>query len=211
MSLYSDFPLRRMLQITIDLLALVVIVLAIIAGAAVRSAIDGLAGLGEQLESTGTDFEGALSDAGDKLGTVPLIGGGIRSPFDAAADAGGSLADAGMQQQSAVHTAALVAGLLVTLVPIVIVLWYWVKGRIGFAVGSARVRAILALPDGVDVLALRALVRASAADLREAAARPADAWRASERHEIECLAAVELRTWGVRLPASGARTPIARE
>ncbi len=160
MSLYSDFPARRTLQVVVDLLALVAVVLAIAAGSAVRSAIDGLAGLGEQMQSTGSDFDGALSEAGDQLGGVPLIGGGIRSPFDAAASAGAALADAGAQQQTAVHTAAAIAGLLVTLIPIVFLLWYWLRARVMFAIGSARARAILRLPDGVDVLALRALVTA---------------------------------------------------
>ncbi|WP_158437920.1 hypothetical protein [Naasia lichenicola] len=207
MSLYSDFPARRTLQVVIDLLAVIAIVLAIVAGAAVRSAIDGLAGLGEQMQSTGSDFDGALSDAGDQLGGVPLIGGGIRSPFDAAASAGASLADAGAQQQSAVHTAAAVAGLLVTLIPIGFLLWYWLRARIIFAIGSARARAILRLDDGLDVLALRALVAAPAADLRTASPRPANAWRMADSADIARLAAIELRTWGVRLPRDLARDP----
>lgn len=199
MSLYSDFPVRRALQIAADLLAVLVIVVAVAAGAAVRSAIDGLAGLGEQLETTGTGLDGALSDAGDRLGGVPLIGGGIRSPFDAAAQAGQSLAEAGIQQQIAVHTAATVAGLIVTLVPIGLLLVYWVRSRVAFAVGSARARALRDLPDGLDVLALRALVRGSADELRAASARPVEAWRAQRGPEIASLAAIELRTWGVRL------------
>ena len=200
MSLYSDFPVRRALQIITDLIAVLVIVLAIIVGNAVRSAIDGLAGLGEQMESTGTDFQGSLSDAGDRLGGVPLIGGGIRSPFDAAAEAGQSLAAAGVQQQSAVHTAATVAGLIVTLVPISFLLFYWLRSRMTFAIGSSRARALLELPDGLDLLALRALVRGSASELGTAASRPVEAWREGLRPEVARLAAVELRTWGVRVP-----------
>jgi hypothetical protein len=211
MSLYSNFPARRALQIVVDLLAVLAIIAAIVTGAAVRAAMDGLAGLGEQLESTGTGFDGALSDAGDRLGGVPLIGGGIRSPFDAAAEAGQSLAAAGVQQQMAVHTAASVAGMIVTLLPIGLLLVFWVRSRVAFAVGSARARALLDLPDGLDLLALRALVCGSAGELRAAAARPTEAWQAQQRPEITRLAALELRTWGVRPPDGRSQAAPARE
>jgi hypothetical protein len=163
------------------------------------------------MESTGSDFQGSLSDAGDRLGGVPLIGGGIRSPFDAAAEAGQSLAAAGVQQQSAVHTAATVAGLIVTLVPIGFLLFYWLRSRMTFAIGSSRARALLELPDGLDLLALRALVRGSAGELRGATAWPVEAWRAQQGPEIARLAALELRAWGVRLPARTSQAARPRE
>ena len=52
--------------------------------------------VGKNLKGAGDGFQKTMADAGDTLGGVPLIGGGIRAPFDAG---GGSVA--GLELESA--------------------------------------------------------------------------------------------------------------
>jgi hypothetical protein len=200
MSLYADFAPRRTGQIIADVVALLIVALSILLGVAVHNAIAVLGGVWAQLEEAGTGFEGTMGEIGDTLGDVPLIGGGIRGPFDTASGAGGSLADAGRTGQEAVETLATLAGWGVALLPIAVVLLVWLWPRIRFARRSAATRAILRLPDGRALLALRALDDASAADLSAISDRPVRAWQAGEADVVSRLAALEAREAGVRLP-----------
>ncbi|MFT4284913.1 MAG: hypothetical protein QM598_08790, partial [Protaetiibacter sp.] len=127
MSLYADFGPRRTAQIIADVVAVVVIVVSVALGVAVHNAIAVLGGVWAQLEDAGSGFEDTMGEIGETLGGVPLIGGGIRGPFDTAAGAGGTLADAGRTGQAAVETLATIAGLGVAFLPIAIVLivWLW--------------------------------------------------------------------------------------
>lgn len=200
MSLYSDFAPRRTAQIIADAVAIVVTVLSILLGVAVYNAIAVLGGVWAQLEESGTGFEQTMGEIGETLGDVPLIGGGIRGPFDTASGAGGSLADAGRTGQAAVETLATLAGWGVALLPIAIVLLVWLWPRIRFARRSAETRALLRLPDGRALLALRALDDASASDLAAISDRPVRAWQAGDAGVVDRLAALEAREAGVRLP-----------
>jgi hypothetical protein len=206
MNLYADFAPRRTRQIVADIVALVVIVISILLGVAVRNAIAVLGGVWAQLEDAGNGFESTMGEIGETLGGVPLIGGGIRGPFDAAAGAGGSIADAGRTGQAAVETLATIAGLGVALLPIAIVLIVWLWPRIRFARRSAETRALLRLEDGEQLLALRALDDARAAELARISPRALSAWRAGEPAVVRALAALEAREAGVRLPEHAAQT-----
>lgn len=202
MSIYADFGPRRTRQIIADVVAIVVIFLSIMLGVAVHGAISVLGGVWAQLEDAGTGFEDTMGEIGETLGDVPLIGGGIRGPFDAASGAGGSLADAGRTGQAAVETLATIAGLGVALLPIALVLLIWLWPRIRFVRRAATTRAILRLPDGEAILALRALDDATAQELSAISDHPVRAWQAGDHVVINRLAALEARESGVRLTAS---------
>ena len=199
MSLYADFAPRRTRQIVADVAALVVIVLSILLGVAVHGAIAVLGGVWAQLEDAGAGFEDTMGEIGETLGDVPLIGGGIRGPFDTASEAGGSLADAGSTGQAAVETLATIAGIGVALLPITVVLLIWLWPRIRFVRRAATTRAILRLPDGEAILALRALDDATARELSAISDRPVRDWQAGDRIVVNRLAALEAREAGVRL------------
>jgi hypothetical protein len=199
MSWYADFGPRRARQVIADVVAVVIVTLSILSGIAVHGAIAVLGGVWGQLENAGSGFEDNMTEIGDRLGGVPLIGGGIRGPFDAAAGAGGSLADAGRTGQAVVETLATVAGLGVALLPIAIVLLAWLWPRIRFMRRAAETRALLQLDDGEQLLALRALGDARAAQLARISPRALSAWRAGEPAVVRSLAALEAREAGVRL------------
>jgi glycosyltransferase involved in cell wall biosynthesis len=95
MRLYSDFGPRRARQIVADLLSLVAIGLWIWLGVTVYGLIEALTEYGRQMEEAGAGFAQTMADVGENLGGVPVIGGGIRVPFDGASDAGSALEAAG--------------------------------------------------------------------------------------------------------------------
>ncbi len=200
MSWYSDFAPRRARQIVADAVALTVVTLAIIAGVVVRNTIAALGGVFVGLQDAGAGFEGTMGEIGETLGGVPLIGHGIRGPFDQAAGAGVAIADAGRTGQAVVETIATIAGLGFTLAPIALVLLVWLWPRIRFARRATETRALLRLEDGEQLLALRALDDASAAELARISPRVVSAWRAGDAPVVRALAALEARTSGVRLP-----------
>lgn len=107
MQLYSDFPARRARQLAGDLLALGAIALWVWLGVTIAQLVLGLAGLGTQLQQAGAGFRDTMTEVGRTLGGIPLIGGGIRAPFDGASQAGQALETAGRDQQEAVLQLAL--------------------------------------------------------------------------------------------------------
>jgi TRAP-type C4-dicarboxylate transport system permease small subunit len=199
MKLYSDFPARRTAQIVADLIALGLIAVFVWTGVLVYGAIAVLAAFGKTIEDAGDGFEKTMADAGDTLGGVPLIGGGIRQPFDAASGAGTLLAQAGQAQQDLVMTVALVIGIVVAAIPILLVLWIWLRRRGRWARRATEARNLSRMPDGPDLLALRALVNADFRDLHDIHGEPVDAWRRGEKKVVRALAQLELREAGVRL------------
>lgn len=201
MSWYADFGPRRARQIVADVVALGVVIVAVLMGVAVRTTIAALAGVFVNLQDAGTGFEGTMGEIGERLGGVPLIGDGIRGPFDTAAGAGGSIAEAGRAGQAVVESIATIAGIGVAALPIVILLLVWLVPRIRFARRSAEARALLRLDDGPQLLALRALGDARAADLARISPRALSAWRAGDAEVVRALAALEAREAGVRLPS----------
>jgi hypothetical protein len=199
MKLYSDYPARRTSQILADLIALAVIAAAVWVGVVVYAAIAVLAAFGRSIEDAGNGFEQTMADAGDTLGGVPLIGDGIRQPFDAASGAGTLLAQAGQAQQELVMTAALTVAIAVAALPILLVLWIWLRRRLGWARRATEARNLSRLPDGPDLLALRALVNADFRELHDIDREPVDAWRRGEKKVVRALAQLELREAGVKL------------
>jgi len=208
MSLYSDFGPRRTVQIAADVLALVVVVVAIVLGVAVRNTIAALGGVFVGLQDAGAGFESTMGEIGESLGGLPIVGDGIRGPFDQAAGAGVAIADAGRAGQAVVETIANVAGAGFALLPIAVVLLVWLWPRIRFARRSAEIRALLRLDEGRQLLALRALDGARAADLARISPRVLSEWRAGEQRVVDALAALQARGAGVRLSPDGA--PAAR-
>jgi len=198
MKLYSDFAGRRTAQILADVVAVGLIALVVWGAVLIHAAIAVLDQVGKNLKGAGDGFQKTMSDAGDTLGGVPLIGGGIRAPFDAASGAGGLLAQAGQAQQDLVDTAALVIAIASAVVPILVILFVWLRPRVRFARRATRAYRISQLADGMQLLALRALVDGDARELHTVAERPVEAWRHGEVGVVRALAALELREAGVR-------------
>jgi len=199
MRLYSDFGPRRARQIVADLLSLVAIGLWIWLGVTVYGLIEALTEYGRQMEKAGAGFAQTMADVGENLGGVPVIGGGIRVPFDGASDAGSALEAAGQSQQEAIHALALTVGIGVAALPVVTILLFWLIPRLRFALRAGRASALAAGGAGIDLLALRALATQEIGALTTVDANPMAAWRRGDEAVLRGLAALELRSAGVRL------------
>ena len=200
MALYSDFGPRRTRQIIGDVLALAAIAAWVWLGITVYQLVENLAAFGVQMEQAGAGFKDTMTEVGDTLGGIPLIGSGIRAPFDGASGAGGALESAGQSQQVAVNQLATGLGIGIAALPIVMILVLWLVPRIRFARRSGRARAIVNSGAGIDLLALRALASQSIAALSSVDADPMAAWRRGDEAVMRSLAQLELKTSGVRLP-----------
>jgi hypothetical protein len=199
MKLYSDFAGRRTAQIFADVVGIGLIVLIIWGAVLLHAAIMLLDQVGKSMKGAGDGFQKTMTDAGDALGGIPLIGGGIRAPFDAASGAGGLLAQAGQAQADLVDAAALVIAIGSAILPILIVLFFWLRPRVHFARRATAAYRMAQLSDGAELLALRALVSANAKQLRAVSAKPVEAWKRGETGVVRALASLELREAGVKL------------
>lgn len=201
MSLYSAYPAARARQIIADAVALAAVILIVIAATTVTATIRAFASLGRDLESAGQSFADGLTDAGDRLGAVPLIGDGIRAPLDVAAGAGTAVADAGRGQQQLVEAIALGAGWAVALGPLLLLALVWLWPRVRFARRSALLRRMLAAGLSADTLAARAIATQPLPRLVAVHPDPAAAWRSGDAAVVRSLAALELRRAGIPLSA----------
>ncbi len=197
---YSDFGGRRAGQIAADVIALALIAGWVWLGVTVYSLIANLAAYGVQMEDAGAGFRETMTQVGESLGAIPLIGPGIRIPFDGASDAGGALEAAGQSQQDAILQLATALGIGIAALPIATILLLWLLPRIRFARRAGRAQALVASGAGVDLLALRALATQSIPSLAAVDADAMAAWRRGDDAVMRKLAALELKSAGVRGP-----------
>ncbi|GAB3603379.1 hypothetical protein [Microbacterium aureliae] len=202
MKVYSDYADHRTRQIIVDVIALAAIAAWTTLGIVIYGLVINLASFGVQMEDAGAGFERTMTDISGTLGDVPLIGDGIRAPFESAAGAGADLEAAGQAQQDAVQRLALGLGVGIAALPTLTILAFWLIPRIRFIRRAGSMKTLLRQSSSVDLLALRALSRQSLADLARLHPDPAGAWRRQEMTVIHSLAALELRSSGVRLESS---------
>jgi hypothetical protein len=195
---YSDYLPHRLRQIACDLSALGLIALWVWVGRWVYEQVVTLTEWGVRMEDSGAGFRRTMDDAGDSLGSVPLIGDGIRAPFDAASSAGADLEAAGQAQQEAFTALATGLGIAVAAGPILGILALWLVPRVIASIRAASARKWVATGAGMDLFAARALLRQRPRRLLKAHPDPAGGWRRQEPEAIAVLAALELKSLGVR-------------
>jgi hypothetical protein len=201
MKIYSDYAGHRSRQVFVDVLALAAIAAWAWLGYTIYTLVMNLADFGVQMEQAGKGFKSTMTQVSATLGDVPLIGGGIRAPFDAASDAGANLEAAGVAQQTAVQQLATGLGLGIAVLPILTILIFWLVPRIRFVRRAGTAKRLLDSPASVDLLALRALANQKLAALGAIDPDVAGAWRRNDASVVRSLANLELRSSGVKLPA----------
>jgi len=199
MKFYSDFRARRVRQITWDVLALLAIAAWVWLGTFVYRLIMDLSDFGIQMEEAGAGFRQTMTDLSTDLGNVPLIGTGIRAPFDGASDAGSALESAGQAQQVAVQNLATGLGLGIAVLPILMILIVWLIPRVRFARRAGTAKSMVKAGANVDLLALRALATQKIGTLAQIDSDPMAAWRRGDATVVKALAQLELRSSGVRI------------
>src|SRR3954469_4620726 len=83
-----------------------------------------------ELQGAGTGLADNLAGAGKQVGRIPAVGDDIAGPFNKAAVAARSLADAGQQQQEIGPRVALVVVALGLAGPLALVLLGWLPLRV---------------------------------------------------------------------------------
>ncbi|CAN5186017.1 hypothetical protein BH09ACT3_BH09ACT3_02740 [soil metagenome] len=199
MKIYSDYPAARTRQVITDLFALATIGAWVWLGATLYGLVMKLADFGIGMEEAGSGFSQSMKEIGDNLGGVPLIGGGIRSPFDAARGAGSALEQAGLSQQAAVSQLAIGIGVGIAALPVLTILLLWLIPRIRFSRRAGSVKRTIAAGAGIELLALRALASQKLPTLVALDADPMGAWRRGDEAVMRSLARLELKSSGVRL------------
>ncbi len=195
-------PGRRLLG---DALVLLWVLGWLWVGRAVHAQVMRLAEPGRSVESAGRSLEDGLVRAGETVARTPLLGRELQEPFDAAGEAADRLAGAGVAVQDVVARTALLTALAVAGWPIVVVVAGWAVRRWRWHRRAVVARRLLARPDGVDLLALRALAGAPLERVATVGPDPADGWRRGDRDVTEGLAVVALADLGLR-PVGGTRT-----
>jgi hypothetical protein len=195
MSWYAETSGLRTRQVLADVVVALWVLLWLAVGRAVHQAVQRLAAPGVELEQAGTGLSAGLRGAGGRVDDVPGIGGGLRAPLDAAAGAGDVLARAGVAQQEAVGTLALLLALVVGGLPVLWAIGRWLPGRWRWRREATAARR---LRGDVDLLALRAATSAPLPVLAALGREPVTRWRAGDDAVGRALAALELRRLGLR-------------
>jgi hypothetical protein len=194
MELYAPARGLRARQILADVGLLLWVLVWIQMGRTVHRLVAALAAPGRSVERAGRNLADAAGRGADAAEGVPLLGDALRRPFDAVGDGGRSLIEAGVSQQDSAANLALLLGLVVALLPIAWLVARWGPWRVGWVRDARQTRLLLEAPQGLALIALRALATRPLRDLHEAEPDPWEAFTAG-RHGR--LAAVELDALGL--------------
>lgn len=200
--LYSSRPSAALWQVIADLAAVATIVVAVWVSQQVAGAIRSLGGFGRQIEDAGSGFSTTLTDAGTALEQVPFVGEGIAAPFRDASGSADDLAAAGVALSSGVEALAAAVGMALWLLPTLLVVLIWLVPRLRFVFRARSSRRLAATRAGRDLLAVRAIVGQPTSRLLRAVDDPVAALRAGDEAALGALAALELRSAGVRASAA---------
>jgi hypothetical protein len=199
--MYADRVPTAVRQLLTDIFIVVWVYLWIRAALWVHEMVLKLGVPGEKLQSSGTSLADNLADAGGKVGRVPLVGDQLVKPFNGAADAARSLADAGRQQQEIVGDVALIMALVVVALPLALVLFGWLPLRLRWMRRAGVASRVRDEPAGRDLLALRALASRPLNQLTKLGPDIAQSWRNGDAAAVDALAALELRDLGLKSSA----------
>lgn len=198
MKLYADIPARRTLQVVGDVVLLLWIWLWVTIAQQVHDATLGLARPGRRIDASAGDLADRLRDAGEGIGSVPLVGDRVQRPFEDAGGAADRLAGAGRAQVEAVDSLAFWLALAVALIPILLFVLLYLPPRIRFVRRATAGRRFLDAGADLDLFALRAMANQPLHVLARVDADPAGAWRRRDPDVVDRLALLELRSAGLR-------------
>lgn len=198
MKLYADIPSRLLRQLVTDALFVVWLVAWVGIGVVIHDGTLALAAPGEQVESSAGSLEDSMAEAADVLGDTPVVGDEAAMPFEKAADAAGALAEAGRSEVEAVEELALWLGVSIALIPILVVAAFYLPGRIRFVREATAGQRFIDSSADEDLFALRAMAHQPMHVLARISDEPVAAWRRGDDEVVRALAALEMRSVGLR-------------
>lgn len=196
---YATRPGRLLAQLLSDIAVVAWIVVWVLVGMAVYSAVATIAEVGRQVQGGATGVSGNLNSAGDSADSIPLVGDTLAKPLRAASAAALDIAGAGQNLDSTASWLAWVLALAVAATPVFIVGMPWLYLRVRFFRRKWTAITLASTSAGEQLLALRALANRPLNKLTAVSDDPAGAWRREDQRAIRGLAALELRSAGMRL------------
>ncbi|MGW4098784.1 hypothetical protein [Mycobacterium sp. NPDC004974] len=196
---YASRPGRLLAQLFSDVAVITWTAAWILVGLAVHSAVSTIAEVGRQVQSGANGVADNLGSAGDSTDSVPLIGDTLSKPLRAASEAALDIAGAGANLDSTASWLAWVLALAVAAAPILFVAMPWLYLRVRFFRRKWTAITLASTAAGEQLLALRALANRPLAKLTAVSDDPVGAWRSQDQRAIRGLAALELRSAGMRL------------
>lgn len=200
MRLYALPSWRLVRQVVLDLVVLCWLVGWWVLGRYADDLVRAIAAPLHRAAGQGTGIEQNLSEAARQAGRVPVVGDGLRRPFDNLAGSVDDLAAFAGQQAASLDESATAIGWLVFLAPVLGLLAVWLPHRVRFAVRARDTLALAGHPDGTDLLALRALATQPLRRLQQVTPEPVAGWRAGDPAVVEGLAELERVRAGIARP-----------
>jgi hypothetical protein len=195
---YATTPARLLAQLVSDVLVALWIAVWVLVGMAVHAAVSTIAEFGRQVEGGAKGIGHNLDSAGNGAHKVPLIGDALSKPLSAAGEAARDIAGAGHNLDTTASWLAWLLALAVAAPPILAVAMPWLFLRVRFFRRKWTAIALSGTPAGEQLLALRALANRPLRKLTLVSEDPVGAWRNQEIAAIRGLAALELRSAGIR-------------
>jgi hypothetical protein len=201
MGIYAQRPGRLAGQLLGDVFVVVWAVVWAVAGVVVDRTVSLLAAPARQTAETAQRLSSNFSDAAGQAAQVPALGEQLRRPFDAASGSLGDLIASANHTVDAIHQIAALLGWLVFLIPVSLLVAFWLPRRIRFYRLARAAQGFLDEQADLDLFALRAMATQPMHVLAAISPDPVGAWRAGDRLVINRLAEVELRRSGLVMPA----------
>ena len=201
MTFYADIPARRNRQILGDLWLVAWSALWIWAALRLHDLVMNLAAPGLALADGATSLSDSIANAGETVASVPMVGEGLSAPFTSMSDAALSIAAAGQSTADAVSLLARFLSIALAVLGIAAFAMFWIPIRVAFIRRATAARALVDANEDLDLFALRAMARQPLTALARISDDPAGAWRRGDRAVIDALAALELKSEGLRPPA----------
>jgi hypothetical protein len=202
MGIYAKRPGRMIGQLLGDGFVLLWTIGWAIVGIFVHRVIEVLATPARETARTAVRLAENFREAAAEAAKVPVAGEQLRRPFDAAAVTLGNLIDSANEQVASIERLALLVGWLVFLIPVTIVIAFWLPRRIRFYRQARASQIFLDALADLDLFALRAMAAQPLYVIAEISDDPVKAWLSGDREVINKLAELELRRDGLRLPAT---------
>lgn len=198
MKLYAERPQRLVRQVVFDVVVAAWLIMWWRLGEAVNTEADKGMGGAAKLESSAASLSSSLTDTGQRMRKVPLVGDTLQAPFDRSATAANQISVAGHDLGVGVDNLGNLLGLLTMLAPFLFGVALWAAVRLPYVRRATQAAKLRATEAGMDVLALRALQHRSAADLFAISTGPAAGWRVGDADTTRALGELHLRRLGLK-------------
>ncbi|WP_432560474.1 hypothetical protein [Granulicoccus sp. GXG6511] len=200
MALYAKSGGRRTRQILTDVFVVAWIGLWAWIAHTVWSALMAVAEPARRTATAAARMREDFRSAGDSAGGIPVAGGELRKPFDAAGGSIDQVVAAAEDQVRTIERLAVLCGVLLFVAPVGLLLLVWLPARLRFVRRSTSMDRLLDSSSDLELLALRAMANQPVDELARISADPIGDWRAQQWPVIMALADLELRANGLQMP-----------